>query len=236
MGLAGVLLLALLPLVTVPTVGIAVFATHAASINSEGCGDATGFQLFQFEVKWKSFPVNFALASDGGFGAALSEAFDDWDDITDQDFFEKVAPGSEDVDVLVSFASIDQEGGILAQTTVWYYRPPLKEIIRAEVVFDADDSWASLPLIPLACSVSGDDFDVNAVASHEFGHVVGIGHFENQFLTMNPYYIGAKGQTLATGDVDGFAKLYGSHDGDGGGGGGDGGGGKPPKCHPKKGC
>ncbi len=204
------------------------FFTHASEIDIEECGDASEFNLFQFNVKWKSLPVGVAIVNDGGFGTVLREALGDWDDITDGDFFGEVAPGNEDV--LMTFAPIDGPGGILGVTTVWYFRPPLKEIVRAEVVFDADDSWADLAL---SCSVGGSPFDIGAVASHEIGHVVGIAHSNNPVLTMNTFYVGSKGQTLATGDIAGFAELYGEH---GGAPPDDDGKGKPPKCHPVRGC
>lgn len=216
-----------------PVLGSVTFSLHADEVDLEGCGDASGFNTFKPTVKWKSFPVEFAFANDGGFEAELIEAFGDWDDITDRAFFVEGTVGSEDV--LVDFASIDGAGSILAQATVWWTLRG-KAIVRAEVVFDADDDWAKLPLAD--CSVNGPPFDIAAVASHEFGHVIGLAHIDNPVITMNTYYIGAKGQTLASGDIEGFAALYDEHtDGGGGddGGGGNGGGG-PPRCHPVRGC
>ncbi len=213
--------------VPLPPIGVVMFQTHAGEIDSEACGDVSGFQTFKPSVKWKSFPVDYMIVNDGGFGVAIREALGDWDDITDKAFF---AEATVDEDVKIDFASIDGPGKILAQATVWFTRAG-KEIVYASVVFDADDAWAELAL---SCSVSAPPFDIGAVASHEFGHVIGLGHFDNPVLTMNTFYVGSKGQTLATGDVDGFAKLYGSHD-SGGDGGGSGGGG-PPKCHPVRGC
>ncbi len=215
-----------------PALASVSFFTHVSEIDIEECGDASEFNLFQFNVKWKSLPVEFAIVNDGGFGTALREALGDWDAITDGDFFGEVAPGSEDV--LIDFAPIDGPGGILGVTTVWYFRPPLKEIVRAEVVFDSAEQWAELSL---DCSVSGAPFDIGAVASHEIGHVVGIAHSDNPVLTMNTFYVGSKGQTLASGDIAGFAELYDEHGATGGdGGGGGNGGGGPPRCHPVRGC
>ncbi len=72
---------------------------------------------------------------------------------------------------------------------------------------------------------------MGAVAVHEIGHVVGLDHNSNSvYLTMYPYYIGAKARTLATGDIEGFGALYGGGGGDGGG--GNGGGGTCPPGNP----
>ena len=209
-----------------PGLASMTFYTHAGEIDLEVCGDASGFETFKPKVSWKAFPVEFVVVNDGGFGVALREALGDWDDITDRAFFAEGTRGSEDV--LIDFAPIDGSGKILAQATVWFTRAG-KEIVYASVVFDADDSWAELAL---DCSVSGGMFDIGAVASHEFGHVVGLAHSDSPYLTMNTFYVGSKGQTLASGDIEGFAKLYGEHGGDepdepkGG----------PPKCHPVRGC
>ena len=230
----GAVILLLLSFIVLPAVAVApsiasyTWSLHASEIDLEVCGDASGFETFKPTVRWKSFPVEFVIANDGGFRDAMVEALGDWDDITDSVFFVEGTAGSEDV--LVDFAPIDGAGRILAQATVWWTLRG-KAIVYASVVFDSDDSWAELAL---DCSVSAPPFDIAAVASHEFGHVIGLGHFDNPVITMNTYYVGAKGQTLASGDIEGFAKLYDSHES--GGGGDDGGGGGPPRCHPVRGC
>lgn len=229
LGMVAVMLLAFvaLPAVSVaPSIASFTFYTHASEIDLELCGDASGFNTFKPSVKWKSFPVEYMIVNDGGFGAEIREALGDWDDITDRAFFAETAV---DEDVKVDFASIDGPGKILAQATVWWTVRG-KAIVYASVIFDADDDWAALAL---DCAVSAPPFDIGAVASHEFGHVIGLAHFDDPAMTMNTFYVGAKGQTLASGDIEGFAKLYDEH---GAGGGDDNGGGKPKKCHPVFGC
>jgi hypothetical protein len=76
--------------------------------------------------------------------------------------------------------------GILGKTYTWYY-PSTHEIIEADIAFNTDFTWAT----------SGDPtkFDLQSVATHEAGHVLGIGHSDVQWATMWP--TGSVGQTHA---------------------------------------
>ncbi len=218
--------------VAVPTVGVAVHFTHAVDdVDFENCGDGTGYNTIRGGVKWAAFPVKYRILDGGDFGASIRASFQVWDDqdhpVTD--FFDEV---SSDEDVSFTFDSIDGEGSVLGRTTVWFTLGRNKEITRAEIVLDSGEDWDDLPL---DCATGVPPFDVGAVAVHEIGHAVGLDHNSNSvYLTMYPYYIGAKGRTLATGDIGGFGALYGDEGGDDDGGGG-GGGACPPgnPNHPK---
>lgn len=76
------------------------------------------------------------------------------------------------------------------------------------MTMDTDDSWD--------INVSGK-FDVENVASHEFGHVAGLGHVNAPKDGCLPMYRYAglgevQKQTLGLGDKLGMNKLYGSSD------------------------
>lgn len=108
----------------------------------------------------------------------------------------------------IEWASIDGPGHILGSTSFCYYLAT-KEIIGFTVTLDKDEPWA-------IGSVQGT-FDVQNIATHEFGHVAGLAHVgapKDVCLTMYPYadYGEIEKRTLGLGDKLGMQKLYGSTD------------------------
>lgn len=67
-------------------------------------------------------------------------------------------------------------------------------IVETDVSFNSNVSW----------STTGANFDVQAVAAHEFGHALGIHHTQltgTPRPTMYASYFGTDGRTLATDDI-----------------------------------
>jgi matrixin len=108
----------------------------------------------------------------------------------------------------IEWVSIDGPGNILGSTSFCYYLGT-KEIIGFTVKLDKDEPWA-------IGSVQGT-FDVQNIATHEFGHVAGLAHVsapKDVCLTMYPYadYGETQKRTLGLGDKLGMQKLYSSTD------------------------
>lgn len=109
----------------------------------------------------------------------------------------------------VAWASIDGDGNVLATASVCR-NVATKEIAGFRIRIDTDESWE-------IGNVTGTAFDVENVASHEFGHVAGLDH-DNQprsgCLTM--YNLAAEGETqkrtLGLGDKLGMDVLYSTGD------------------------
>jgi hypothetical protein len=101
----------------------------------------------------------------------------------------------------------DLPTGVLAQVCYWYILVT-NEIVEADMRFNTDYSWIRLPA---TCS---NRWDVEAVATHEWGHVFGQGHVseaEHGNLTMSTYINGACRQderTLGRGDFLGLVNRY----------------------------
>ena len=88
----------------------------------------------------------------------------------------------------------------LATTWTWYSGGT---ILENDIVFNDAQSW----------SISGGDYDVETVALHEMGHVVGLDHSSTGI--MQAYYGGI--QRLIDADArDGFYATYGAPTGGGG--------------------
>ncbi len=83
------------------------------------------------------------------------------------------------------------------------------EIVHFDMGFNISVQWANLSAVE-ACGGSGSEYDVQNVATHEAGHVYGIGHSNGCNLTMNPTArVGETlKRTLAIGDTLGIQARY----------------------------
>ena len=190
-----------------------VHARLTASAATDSCGDSSSYKTLG--VKWTEFPVTYSVdVTDTAAKQAVVNAFNTWDaeQHPNLQFFAGAASGTTPK-VTVYWASIDGPGGTLAVTTVWYY-VVTKAIVKATVKFDADDGWGVLSGTYCYGKGTGTLFDIQDVATHEIGHVVGLGHpassSVNVPLTMFAY--ATQGETykttLASGDKKGIAAVY----------------------------
>jgi hypothetical protein len=106
----------------------------------------------------------------------------------------------------VSWAPIDGADGVLAETFVCRTLAT-HEIVGFQTVFDSGDSWSD--------SGTSGHFDIQATATHEEGHSMGLDHVHaprDARLTMYPYITeGDTGfRTLGCGELLGVNALYGT--------------------------
>lgn len=106
-----------------------------------------------------------------------------------------------------SWGGIDGPGGIIAITYYWYYTAT-KELIDADIVFDAAEPWS------ISATVPSDKFDVWNIATHEAGHTLVLQDLRSPkdgALTMHAYtWLGdAVKRTLGSGDILGVRAIYG---------------------------
>lgn len=157
--------------------------------------------------------------------AKVKAAFEEWDNdnyvpeghpLYGVDFFStdpEYSDGTPYYDGIVSWGSIDGTGGAVAMATISYW-PWSKEIVSFEIVFDKDEKWDiygdPVPTWPYTGEVA---FDIQNVAAHEVGHVVGLDHVnapKDGLLTMYRYT--TEGETikrdLGVGDQLGVVDLY----------------------------
>ena len=89
----------------------------------------------------------------------------------------------------------DGQGGVLAHT--FYPAPPNSEPIAGDMHLDNAENWTN-------GGTGGIDF--SAVALHELGHALGLGHSTSPLDVMYPFY--RRNMTLSQGDVLAIQQLY----------------------------
>jgi hypothetical protein len=200
-----------------PAVGRVVFIDHARPAGPQAKTGATAaaadFRLLGGHPHWPAgstihYSVSTSGCSDDCAGAVSSvdTAFNSWEvsGLT----FTRTATGDANPcggTDSVSWAPIDGPGGTLAFTAVCRRFGPSKEIVGFQTVFDSDDTWSD----------SGDSgkSDIQATATHEEGHTIGLDHVNSPRdarLTMYPFITdGDVGfRTLGCGDRLGVNALY----------------------------
>jgi hypothetical protein len=177
-----------------------------------------------------SYYVDFNGAPDGALDA-ITASTDEWESYTSTDLFEYVADTSiifnepEDLEVFykentVSWASFENLGlpeDAVAVNVVWFWvmvspggvTRRVLDLAEFHIINNSDLVWAVN-----APAVGGDQFDVQNVDTHEFGHSLFLGDLympPASELTMLGYTAieETKKQDLGLGDILGLQALYG---------------------------
>ncbi|XP_006897556.1 PREDICTED: matrix metalloproteinase-25 [Elephantulus edwardii] len=123
--------------------------------------------------------------------------------------FQELGPQDPEPDILIDFARayhqdsypFDGLGGTLAHAFF-----PGEHPISGDTHFDDEEAWTY-------GSRDGEGTDLFAVAVHEFGHALGLGHSSAPDSIMRPFYQGTVGHPskyrLPHDDRDGLQQLYG---------------------------
>ncbi len=99
----------------------------------------------------------------------------------------------------------ESSGGAIAVTYTWYYRKG-RQIVEFDMLFyDKDWTFFSLSCSPNSCN---GGFYVETIATHEFGHGIGIDHNRCQTSIMYPYADYCATNTLTTEDEACVSNLY----------------------------
>jgi|GEM_PF-2937867 len=133
----------------------------------------------------------------GDINTALLDAFDTWETVAAVDF-QMVSSGAS---LTIGASSLDS--GVAGVASYSFdSNPGLSEIYSANIAFSSDLTW----------SPYGDGgVDFYAIALHEIGHVLGLGHVNDTSEIMNPVVYA---DDLGAGDIAGVQYLYGTDGGD----------------------
>lgn len=170
----------------------------------KSCDDSVETDRFKFikgGVKWNSFPVTYKFDSSVPLEhrSAITAGFEEWDDHEPMgiDFFKEDSSSFN----TISFRPIDQSGGTIATASLTFSSAKVMLIFR--ITFDSNESWDS----------GLGSYDVQNIAAHEAGHVVGLDHRNSSkdcLLTMFRFVQldETDKRDLAIGDIEGVTKLY----------------------------
>lgn len=173
------------------------------------------------KVKWTASPVSYVInpTNDQGLtedfitNAVFSSA-ETWDRaVTSKELMNNTytidpaaAYGTQNYKNAITFGDYPTKG-VIAVTTIWY-NPATKSIVEFDVMFDTDWTWGDAAL-------DGTKMDLQNIATHEFGHGVGLADVYDatncSAVTMYGYsdYGDIEKRTLETPDITGLQTLYG---------------------------
>jgi matrixin/IPT/TIG domain-containing protein len=68
---------------------------------------------------------------------------------------------------------------------------------------------ADVKFLNVSLRTDGSDLDIQAIATHEIGHALGLGHSTDSSATMYPTYHGVGGRQIEADDIAGIRSIYG---------------------------
>ncbi|KAG5836799.1 hypothetical protein ANANG_G00232440 [Anguilla anguilla] len=169
-----------------------------------GVPDVGEYNFFPRNLKWPSTNVTFRIENytpdlpKSDVDKAIRNAFNVWSEVTPL-HFKKLHEGI--ADIMISFGAkehgdfnpFDGQNGLLAHA----YPPGIG--IGGDTHFDEDENW----------SKDSHEYNLFLVASHEFGHALGLSHSTDPGALMYPVYSYAPGRPLSQDDINGIQELYG---------------------------
>lgn len=179
-------------LVASAVLGVVLYRVYYPIPQAGECYAFLSYKILDFPFQY-SFDSTVPLE----FRAAITAGAEEWDKFVTGDMFQVVATSGN----TVSFGRI--KGDSLAITTAISSGAAL---LNAGITFNSNVGWTTSPN-PWWIRA---DYDVQSVATHEMGHILGLGHVSCQTHTMydrtppeNADY-----RTLETGDLTGLRMLY----------------------------
>lgn len=169
--------------------------SHSASWGYNPAGKPDGLvgdnaAMLAGALTWNNSPAAFTFSGGGTTGAGTG------------------ACSGGGLDGLNTVGWRGQSGTVLAVTCTWFTTSTQPfTVVEFDMEFDPRWDWTTGAPI---------SFDVQSVATHEFGHALGLGHSEHGSAVMYATYPqGANKQQLTQDDIDGAVAIYGTGSGGG---------------------
>ncbi|MBK8026729.1 MAG: matrixin family metalloprotease [Chloroflexi bacterium] len=179
-----------------------VIAYHGGGVDSPFSADP-GYVGYQLSEPWQTTDLTYYLANvvegfeEGEVEQVMVEAFAAWAQNTPLTFTRVF---DQNADIIVSFASIDGSSQVLGQAC------PPSSPCAGSVEFDVDENWT------LYEPQGYNSISLIGVATHEFGHVVGLLHSSDPSALMYAQYSPYNLQPSSD-DIAGVQRLYGAGQG-----------------------
>ncbi|MBN2590795.1 MAG: matrixin family metalloprotease [Sedimentisphaerales bacterium] len=165
-------------------------------------------------LKWK-YTEDFVINASEGIADLVGLGMDEWEYWADADIFGNLYTGNVSVNSSVDninaiiFAPLEEQN-VIAVTSVWgyFYGPPkTREIIEADMIFNTNYAWGTFE------NDGAGVMDILNIATHELGHVAGMGDLYDTTTTEETMYgYSHEGETkkrdLYSGDKAGIKNLY----------------------------
>lgn len=169
------------------------------------------------KVKWAAWPVNYFINATGSNLAstfvwdAIASSAETWDAVLlNKDLFgaytddSSAKYGIRDNKNSIVFGDYPNSG-VIAVTSVWYYKLT-REIVEFDMEFNTDYVWGN-------AKENSPVMDLQNIATHEFGHAIGLGDLYNatcSSVTMYGYsnYGETDKRDLEQPDINGLLALY----------------------------
>ncbi|XP_022133603.1 metalloendoproteinase 1-like [Momordica charantia] len=173
----------------------------ASSNNETMMWNSSHYAFFPGNLKWPNtkYHLTYTFINNypSNYVAAVARALATWAGASQFTFAE--AFEGETADIKISFERgnhgdgnpFDGRGGVLAHA----FAPS-----DGRLHLDADESWTE--------GVVFNEFDVETVALHELGHILGLGHSKIEAAIMWPFLDPGATKGLNADDIDGIHALY----------------------------
>lgn len=176
---------------------------HGGSEGSGGASPQSGYEAYELSRPWPHTDITYTvLNSLEGFEPnavidIVRRSFQAWADNTPLNFIEV---SDRNADIVVEFAPIDGPSQVLGQAC------PPSSPCAGSVQFDSAEYWV------LEQPQYMDDISLLGVATHEFGHAIGLLHSEDTAALMYPQY-SPYNLAPSADDIRGVQRLYGAGQG-----------------------
>jgi len=182
-------------------------------------------------LRWESFPIRYFVTNSAGGGVSATElrdavtrSFAKWDAVETADTttefvgFTNARPNDEDGLTVIGFENRPDQDRTLGATS-FLIDTLSGEIVEAEIFLNSFFDWS------VAANGQPDRFDVESIALHEIGHLLGLGHSalgETELRSGGRRVLGAEavmfpvafsagsieGRTLKADDIAGLSDSY----------------------------
>lgn len=132
----------------------------------------------------------------------LREAFDAWEQVADIDFVE--VSDSTNSDIRLGWDYIDGSFDVVGEARYSYFSSStgFGSLAAAEIRFDTSETWST------SHTYNNQYVNFYAVALHEIGHAIGLGHSSDSSTIM--YFQTGTTVDLSSADIAGVQTLYGA--------------------------